>query len=223
MVALPEGYCIDSTEVTRSQYQTWLAAGPATSGQIADCAANTSFTPDATCMAGPEVCQGSGCGDHPQTCVDWCDAYAFCRGVGKRLCGRIGGGSVDSNDHADPTLDQWFNACSSHGQFAFPYSSTYRGTACNGGDYWVPNYGNNTTLAVGSLTTCQSPSSSYAGVYDLSGNVWEWEDSCGAGGCFARGGSYTFYQPYLACGSIESVAVVTRTFCLAYVGFRCCS
>jgi formylglycine-generating enzyme required for sulfatase activity len=222
MVWLPEGYCIDSTEVTRSQYQAWLDMGPYTASQIADCAANT-FSPDATCMAEPEVCQGSSCGDHPQTCVDWCDAYAFCRGVGKRLCGRIGGGSIGSDDQADPTLDQWFNACSSHGQFAYPYSDTYRGTACNGGDYWVPNYGNYTTRAVGSLTTCQSPSSSYAGVYDLSGNVWEWEDSCGAGGCFARGGSYTFYQPYLACGGIDSVAVATRTFCLAYVGFRCCS
>jgi len=223
MVALPEGYCIDSTEVTRSQYQAWLGAGPATSNQIADCAANTSFAPDATCLAEPEVCQGTGCGDHPQTCVDWCDAYAFCRAVGKRLCGKLGGGSVDVTDYADPTLDQWFNACSSHGQFMFPYGSTYRGTACNGDEYWSSNYGHNTTLAVGSLATCQSPSSSYASVYDLSGNVWEWEDSCGPGGCSARGGSYTFYQPYLACGGIDAVAVVTRTFCLAYVGFRCCS
>jgi formylglycine-generating enzyme required for sulfatase activity len=192
MVWLPEGYCIDSTEVTRSQYQAWLDMGPYTASQIADCAAST-FSPDATCMAEPEV------------------------------CGKIGGGSVDSSAYADPTLDQWFNACSSHAQFAYPYGDTYRGTACNGGDYWVPNYGNNTTLPAGSLTTCQSPSSSYAGVHDLSGNVWEWEDSCGAGGCFARGGSYTFYQPYLACGGIDSVAVATRTFSLAYVGFRCCS
>ncbi len=48
MVRLPEGYCIDSTEVTRAQYQAWLSSAPSTTGQVSHCGWNTSFTPDAT-------------------------------------------------------------------------------------------------------------------------------------------------------------------------------
>jgi formylglycine-generating enzyme len=91
MVALPEGYSIDSTEVTRGQYQTWLDTNPATQGQIAACTSNADFAPEPSCMSTTHVCQGSDCCDHPQVCVDWCDAYAYCQVVGKRLCGKIGG------------------------------------------------------------------------------------------------------------------------------------
>jgi sulfatase modifying factor 1 len=48
MVRLPEGYCIDGTEVTRAQYQEWLNTSPSTAGQISDCAWNTTFIPDET-------------------------------------------------------------------------------------------------------------------------------------------------------------------------------
>ena len=109
MVMLPEGYCIDSTEVTRAQYQTWLDTNPPTSGQGFDCDWNTSYAPDADCMNAAEVCS-TGCDAHPQVCVDWCDAYAYCRAVGKRLCGKIGGGANGYDDSNDASLSQWFNS-----------------------------------------------------------------------------------------------------------------
>jgi hypothetical protein len=50
------------------------------------------------------------------------------------------------------------------------------------------------TAAAGTLVGCQSSVAGYGGVCDLSGNVWEWEDSCDAGGasadCRLRGGSF---------------------------------
>jgi len=84
MVELPEGFCIDTTEVTRSQYEVWLATSPSTSGQISDCTCNDSY--ESSCPWGdPEWPPGSQ-GDHPVVCVDWCDAYAYCQAVGKHLC-----------------------------------------------------------------------------------------------------------------------------------------
>jgi formylglycine-generating enzyme required for sulfatase activity len=106
MVRLPEGFFIDSTEVTRGQYEAWLATNPATSNQTADCTTNTTFAPDAGCMGDSSACQGEDC-NRPQACVDWCDAFQYCKAVGKRLCGNLAG---------DATKSEWSIACSANGR-----------------------------------------------------------------------------------------------------------
>lgn len=226
MVKLPQGYCIDSTEVTRSQYATWLATTPVLPASTdANCGwkSTGSYAADATCMGlTPYVCQGTDCGNHPQVCVDWCDAYAYCAGVGKRLCGKIGGGPNLDTDYANANLSQWYNACSSNGTNTYPYVGAYQATTCNGGDL-----AKNTTTVVGSLTGCQAPAP-YAGVYDLSGNVWEWEDSCGDTGqgasCHIRGGAIINFSSDLSCGSDNpNVNYVTRNLMNVSIGFRCCA
>lgn len=226
MVMLPQGYCIDSTEVTRDQYAAWLATTPALpASSDANCGwkSSGSYAADATCMTGGNVCEGAACGNHPQVCVDWCDAYAYCGAVGKRLCGKIGGGSNTYSSYADATTSQWFRACSSGGPYTYPYGSAYQARYCNGYDYLGSN---NKSLPVATLTTCQSSISDYVGVYDLSGNVWEWEDSCnGAVGqtdlCRLRGGSFNEYGDVLQCSSVG--AFITRGDGYYAVGFRCCS
>jgi formylglycine-generating enzyme required for sulfatase activity len=215
MVRLPEGYCIDSTEVTRSQYAAWLETNPPLPDPAdAGCGWNTSFTP-----AGVWLYEGTS-PNNPVTQVDWCDAYAYCKAVGKRLCGKIGGGTNGYNDYANPALSQWFNACSSHGQYTYPYGNTYDATRCDGGDYGVGP----TTVPVATLGGCQSPDVGYAGVYDLSGNAAEWEDSCESPGpfvyCRQRGGSFGFNLADISCGDGFSEE---RDGTSGQVGFRCCS
>jgi formylglycine-generating enzyme len=220
MIPVLEGYCIDSTEVTRAQYAAWLNGNPPTAGQIANCAWNTTFAPDVSCTR--SACQ-TGCDQHPQVCVDWCDAYAYCQAVGKRLCGKIGGGSNGYSDHANASLSQWYNACTSHDPTVniYPYGTHDDAQACNG---WAYSGGDYMTVAVGTLPNCQSRVAGYSGVYDLSGNVEEWEDSCTGDGverrCRVRGGAFHELDMYLTCDADFAYACNTGT---SRLGIRCCS
>jgi formylglycine-generating enzyme len=214
-------YEIDATEVTRGQYESWVATNPAlpSSGDTA-CGLKSTYAADSLCMATSDVCQGAGCDHHPQVCVDWCDAYDYCAAVDKRLCGSIGGASSPYSSYAEATRSQWYRACSSGGADTYPYGNTYQGTYCNGSDRWASSSANETTLPVASLSSCQSLSPGYAGVFDLSGNVWEWEDCChDTIYCELRGGSFVNTSTYLACGHYDD----PRNIFSSAIGFRCCS
>ncbi|MBI5531888.1 MAG: SUMF1/EgtB/PvdO family nonheme iron enzyme [Deltaproteobacteria bacterium] len=221
---------IDATEVTREQYAAWLAATPSTTGQPAYCAWNSSYVPATACTTDPSVCSGSGCAAHPQVCVDWCDAFMYCAGVGKRLCGKVGGGSNNVKAGGnDPKLSQWFNACSSGGVFNFPYGGDPTSSAthgygqgkCNGVN---PNGG--ATAPVASYAYCHSPLTEYDGVYDLSGNVSEWEDSCEQSTgekdwCRWRGGWFgSLVNGDMTCAS--PTFIPSRSKAEPSRGFRCC-
>jgi sulfatase modifying factor 1 len=215
LVSVSGGYSIDATEVTRSQYKSWLDTSPSTSGQPTYCSWNTSYTPSKDWPPGTK-------GSHPVVGVDWCDAYAYCQGVGKRLCGKIGGSSNGYNDTNKATSSQWYAACTSGGSNTYPYGSSYQSSTCNGEDA-----GHGGTVAVGSKGGCQSSAIGYAGVYDLSGNVWEWEDSCNGNTgssdyCRLRGGSFYYNDNNLRCDSGSNFDV-DRDYQSDRIGFRCCS
>jgi hypothetical protein len=219
-VTIPGGYAIDATEVTRSQYATWLATNPTTGGQPAFCSWNASLLPDATCMSKPSVCSGAACANHPQVCVDHCDADAYCRAVGKRLCGAIAGGPVSITFAKDPTKSQWHNACTSGGVNDFAYGNAPNHSACN--DYFALS---KTTVPVASMSACQSPVAAYAGVFDLIGNAAEMEDNCtGTAGasdiCHPRGLSFGMGAAMPRC---DSDLYAKRSEVWDTNGFRCCA
>jgi formylglycine-generating enzyme required for sulfatase activity len=203
-VQVPGHFLIDVTEVTRGQNAAWLATNPTTTRQLAVCAWNTSFAPDATCMA--LACQGTECANHPQVCIDMCDASAYCNAAGKRLC----------------TGNEWSNACTSNGVNRFTYGNgLVRGT-CH--DYTDFN-NNTTTVPVGSMPGCQSPVPEYAGIFDLIGNVWEWEIDCtGSAGttdtCKSAGTSFGDGAALPECSQSEGSK--PRAGFGPDLGFRCC-
>jgi formylglycine-generating enzyme required for sulfatase activity len=255
-------YQIDATEVTRGQYESWVATDPAlppssdtacawkATGDPVDASADGEVGYDEvpSCMTAASVCRGAGCDHHPVVCVDWCDAYYYCAAVGKRLCGKIGGGSVVFNwgdTDKDPSASQWYRACSSGGATQYPYGDQYERTYCNGYDYWAQDSSKWTTVPVASLSRCQSSTPGYSGAYDLSGSVFEWEDSCydtvkrrllsdggietviGPAACLLRGGAFDSW----GFGGYGSYAVGLRCDSSSDspdhvdidVGFRCCS
>lgn len=212
---------IDATEVTRKDYQEkFLAMNPAVTGQPSPaCDANTDFTPQG---GWPPTAETETL---PVAWVDWCDAYAYCAAIGKRLCGSIGGTSVQKTKFDDPGTSQWMNACSAGGQLAYPYGGTAKADTCNGQNNWLANE-NPTAVAVGAKTGCQASVPGYAGVFDLSGNVAEWEDSCDSpptgmnDQCRVRGGSFNDVESKMACATDRQMPRNTRS---GEIGFRCCA
>jgi formylglycine-generating enzyme len=213
MIAVPGGYCIDSTEVTRGQYAAFLASNPSTGGQLPECSWNSNFTPNPWDPTPADL---------PVADVDWCDAYAFCLWAGKRMCGAVGGGalSFSDNNSTDPTKSQWYRACSGNGATTYPYGANYTAGACN-----APT-GDASLAPVKSFSGCVG---GYPGIYDMAGNVEEWQDSCdnnnGANdNCREQAGTYG-YQAGDPAGSTrcDFLDDDLRSSQNDDVGIRCCS
>jgi sulfatase modifying factor 1 len=211
MVPIPGGYCIDSTEVTRAQYAAFLATTPSTSGQPAECSWNTTFVPNPW---DPNLA------NYPVADIDWCDAYAYCKWAGKRLCGKIGGGALAMNAATDPNASQWYRACSAGASLTYPYGTSYVAGACN-----APT-GSAQVAPVASFPNCVG---GYPGLYDMAGNVEEWQDSCsGTSGasdaCREQSGTYGYVsgdpQGSTRCDFLDTD---TRSAHLDDVGVRCCA
>jgi len=212
--ACPEGptvdlgeFSIDAREVSGEAYALFLADDVALDSQPPMCAWNTTFVPSEWPPSKLTL---------PVVWVDWCDAFAYCRWAGKRLCGKIAGGPAD---FTKPTLpsDQWYAACAGPSQWIYPYGPTFNVDACNSGFDGMPGL-----VPSGGFPDCQG---SPPGLYDMSGNVWEWVDACDGDGmesqCLRRGGSfYTDLEKDLRC-DLQSYR--PRTTALDHVGLRCCS
>ncbi len=219
MTRLPEGFCVDRTEVTRAQYDAWLATDPPTAGQPGACAGNDDLTP--SCQWPPRDADL----ERPVVCVDWCDARAFCEAAGKRLCGRVGdGGPYPFDGYDDPAVSEWHAACTSGGAHAYPYGDALDTAICRGAD--AEDYTTWGLVDVGTLAGCHPPSGPYAEVFDLSGNAAEWDNGCDGDGpddpCRIRGGSFEHNERGLRCAMARDLRW-PRTRRVPSVGFRCCA
>jgi sulfatase modifying factor 1 len=230
MVSVPNG-CIDSTEVTQAQYQAFLVAKNGDmSGQGPECSWNQAYAAALMCFPDPV-----GHPNFPINGVDWCDATAYCRWAGKRLCGHVGGGALIETmnfppttgsmqpDLSRPDISEWTAACSRGGLRAYPYGGSLVPESCNVGEH------SGTPRAIVDVKTTAGCEGGYASVFDMVGNVHEWENACepinpAAPGpndrCFIRGGSY--HDLGYDCTSANPLA---RNWVdnLCDMGIRCCA
>lgn len=207
-LVLAAGFCIDESEVTVAHYQAFVDSHPSVALQPAACTLNTSFANN---------CKSNNPQQEPVRCVDWCDAHAYCQSVGKHLCGS--GSAVAMPYDAPPTslANQWYAACSHAGDVAYPYGNDYNGAACWGAD----------RPPAGAPTVKTSPAcvGGYEGLWDMSGGLAEWVDSCNAekgmsDACHIRGGSFSGTAEQLRC---DWQSGAPRNTTSNYIGFRCCA
>jgi formylglycine-generating enzyme required for sulfatase activity len=203
---------IDATEVTRGQYDAFLKAKAGdTTGQAAVCSWNTTYTPS---KGWPGYAYQI---DYPVTSVDWCDAAAYCGWAGRRLCGKLGGGPAPWVVDMTGETAQWVHACLPASGGPYPYGSTFDVDACNGKQFGYP-------ARVASFPGCVG---GVPGLYDMSGNVAEWEDSCNANtgeadSCGTQGGRVGIADTgsHLVCTTGQGFR---RDLAGESIGFRCCS
>lgn len=145
-------------------------------------------------------------GDDPVaiTEVDWCDAWAYCRSVGKRLC--------------KPA--EWLDACSAGGTRPYAYGDTYVGERCLVGKPRLTDNNPYPVERVANRPECRDPN---LPIYDLGGNAQEWTDECqdetAQAPCEIRApGSSAPIEQATCTSTIQT----PRDYAGTMVGFRCC-
>ncbi len=196
---------IDVTEVTQAAYAAFLAHDTSSVLQLPACVANTSFKPAAGFA--PSLTP-----DLPVVGVDWCDAYAYCQSVDKRLCGGTNGVPGALEDVAVVGKNEWLAACTKDDAQSYPYGALERPAACN-----TSAADAGAALAVGSKPFCEG---GFTGVFDLVGNVAEWVDLCTGTSCATMGGSFSY--PMNDVVECRTSSASSRLTAFADIGFRCC-
>jgi formylglycine-generating enzyme required for sulfatase activity len=216
-LSTPSGipYCIDTREVTQAQYAAFLDAKKGDmSGQDAFCAAsNLRYEPEFALggdnepftKCNPSQWDPKSKPTWPATCVDTCDARAYCNWVGKRLCGKVGGGTlIGEKEMLDPEKSQWYNACSQGGKTEYAYGSEQDPSKCKISGPQEDSMG------------CHATNPPYNEIFNLSGGLADMEDAREELGPFIQRGGRGNPEGAYRCKWLEGLDVTTATF-------RCCA
>ena len=135
-------------------------------------------------------------GEKPRNMVSQNAAAMLCENAGKRLC----------------SVEEWQTACRGNSNSRYPYGNVYNQTKC-----------------ATDLKTAKEPSRSgfaehcrsYYGMYDMSGNLWEWTNTpAEREGLFLVAGGAWNTQNASSCAETKFSFYPQNEY--PFVGFRCC-
>jgi len=135
-------------------------------------------------------------GEKPRNMVNQETASRQCLNAGKRLC----------------SIEEWQAACKGNSNSRYPYGSTYNQTKC-ATDLRAAKEPNRSGFA----QHCRS----YFGMYDMSGNLWEWTSTpAQRDGLFLVAGGAWNTQNASSCAETKFSFYPQNEY--PFVGFRCC-
>jgi len=192
-------FYMDRTEVTKAQWDT-----------VYNWAVSHGYSFDNA---------GSGkASNHPVHTVNWYDCVKWCNArsqmEGKIPCYNLSTWSCDfnANGYRLPTSTEWEYAARGglHGK-RFPWGDTITHSRAN--YYSSSSYSYDTSSTRGyhpsyddGGTPYTSPAGSFSsngyGLYDMSGNVWEWCNTASGSYRDFRGGSWSYFAHYARCGYV---------------------
>ncbi len=229
-MARVRGACIDKTEVSRRSYAAFLkdSATLDRSKLPAVCQNQPSLVPDAACEVDATKGCGATCDQHPQTCVTWCNAAAYCAQMGKSLCGGTDGKLLEGTQQDVARASYWVAVCGDgvtsppgamlETRRKYCYGDVKDTVRCNVGPSSNCPNGTCQSEPVGSRQACRIPEGD---VFDLSGNVEEWLAMRDP----ARDAYFSAAASWSNGLITECRELGSRTidFVLPYIGFRCCA
>jgi len=135
-------------------------------------------------------------GEKPRNMVSQNAAVTLCENAGKRLC----------------SVEEWQAACQGNQNLRYPYGNTYNQTKCPT-DLKSAKEPNRSGFA----EHCRS----YYGMYDMSGNLWEWTSTpAEREGLFLVAGGAWNTQNASGCTETKFSFYPQNEY--PFVGFRCC-
>jgi hypothetical protein len=135
-------------------------------------------------------------GEKPRNMISQDAANRLCEAAGKRLC----------------SIDEWQAACKGNANSRYPYGSAYNQTKC-ATDLKSAKEPNRS----GFKEHCRS----WHGMYDMSGNLWEWTSSpAPREGLFLVAGGAWNTQNASSCAETKFSFYPQNEY--PFVGFRCC-
>ncbi|MFD2044520.1 formylglycine-generating enzyme family protein [Ornithinibacillus salinisoli] len=154
--------------------------------------------------------------DHPVVHVSWNDAVAFCNWSGKRL----------------PTEAEWeYAARGGLEQQRYPWGNELHPNGDHVCNIWQGDFPKHNSKADGFLSTAPAksfPANKY-GLYNVSGNVWEWcsdwfrttQEPTNKEGKTIKGGSYLCHESYCNRYRVAARSSNTPDSSTGHMGFRC--
>ena len=130
------------------------------------------------------------------------DAANACAAAGKRLCGSA----------------EWQAACRGPSAAAFPYGSAFVPGNCNDRNGSACPRDGTGVLPTGSMPACEGGA---PGLFDMSGNVWEWLSDDSSGRCGLIGGSVDCCRD-ATCLGCANLSWQDCGLQWPGLGFRCC-